>query len=76
MRDSFDNRLEVGDRILCIDTGIFTSHRINQIGSIAQILQGRMIVNFDLADSRDLGYKEKNFPTGQVHCLKQLWYRQ
>ena len=69
MKDSFDNRLEVGDRILCLDTGIFTSHRINQIGSIAQILQGRMIVNFDLADSRDWGYPELNVPSGHGNCL-------
>lgn len=69
MKDSFNNEIKVGDRILCLDTGIFTSHRINQIGSIAQILQGRMIVNFDLADSRDWGYPELNVPSGHGNCL-------
>lgn len=69
MRDSFNNEIQVGDRILCIDTGIYTSHRINQIGTIAQILQGRMIVNFDLAGSRDLGYPELNVPSGHGNCL-------
>lgn len=69
MMDSFNNELQVGDRVLCLDAGIYTSHRINQIGSIAQILQGRMIVNFDLADSRDWGYPELNVPSGHGNCL-------
>lgn len=69
MKDSFDNRLEVGDRILCIDTGIYTSHRINQIGTIAKIYYNRMIVNFDLADNRDWGYLELNVPSHHGNCL-------
>lgn len=69
MMDSFNNEIQVGDRVLCLDAGIYTSHRINQIGSIAQILQGRMIVNFDLADSRDWGYPELNVPSGHGNCL-------
>ena len=69
MMDSFNNELQVGDRVLCLDAGIYTSHRINQIGSVAQILQGRMIVNFDLADSRDWGYPELNVPSGHGNCL-------
>ena len=69
MKDSFDNRLEVGDRILCLDTGIYTSHRINQIGTIAKIYYNRMIVNFDLADNRDWGYLELNVPSHHGNCL-------
>lgn len=69
MRDSFNNELQVGDKILCLDAGIYTSHRINQIGSVAQILQDRMIVNFDLADTRDWGYPELNVPSGHGNCL-------
>lgn len=69
MMDTFNNELQVGDRVLCLDAGIYTSHRINQIGSVAQILQGRMIVNFDLADSRDWGYPELNIQSGYGNCL-------
>ena len=69
MKDSFNNRLEVGDRILCLDTGIYTSHRINQIGTIAKIYYNRMIVNFNLADSRDFGYPELNVPSHHGNCL-------
>ena len=69
MMDSFNNEIQVGDRVLCLDAGIYTSHRINQIGSIVQILQCRMIVNFDLADSRDWGYPELNIPSGHSNCL-------
>ena len=69
MRDSFNNRLEVGDRILYLDTEIYTSHRINQIGTIAKIYYNRMIVNFDLADNRDWGYLELNVPSHHGNCL-------
>ena len=69
MKDSFNNEIQVGDRILCIDTGIYTSHRINQIGTIAKIYYNRIIVNFDLADNRDLGYSELNVPSNHGNCL-------
>ena len=69
MRDSFNNEIQVGDRILCLDTGIYTSHRINQIGTIAKIYYNRMIVNFDLADNRDWGYLELNVPSHHGNCL-------
>ena len=69
MKDSFNNEIQVGDRILCIDTGIYTSHRINQIGTIAKIYYNRMIVNFDLADNRDWGYLELNVPSHHGNCL-------
>ena len=69
MMDSFNNEIQVGDRILCLDTGIYTSHRINQIGTIAKIYYNRMIVNFDLADNRDWGYLELNVPSHHGNCL-------
>ena len=69
MKDSFNNEIKVGDRILCLDTGIYTSHRINQIGTIAKIYYNRMIVNFDLADNRDWGYLELNVPSHHGNCL-------
>ena len=69
MMDSFNNEIQVGDRILCLDTGIYTSHRINQIGTVAKIYYNRMIVNFDLADNRDWGYLELNVPSHHGNCL-------
>ena len=69
MKDSFNNELQVGDRVLCLDAGICASHRINQVGTVAKILQNRIIVNFDLADSRDWRYPELNIPSGHSNCL-------
>ena len=69
MRDSFNNELQIGDRILCLEPREFNMHRINQVGTVAKILQNRIIVNFDLADGRDWGYPELNIPSGHSNYL-------
>ena len=69
MRDSFNNRLEVGDRILCFEPREFNMHRKNQIGTIAEINYNRVIINYDLADNRGWSRPELNIPSGHGNCL-------
>ena len=70
MRDSFNNELQVGDRILCIEPREFNMHRKNQIGTIAEINCDRMIVDYDSADDRGWSHPELNIPSGHGNCLK------
>lgn len=69
MRDSFDNRLEVGDRILCIEPREFNMHRKNQIGTIVEINCDRILVNYDLAHERGWSSPELNIESGHGNCL-------
>ena len=69
MKDSFDNRLEVGDRILCIEPREFNMHRKNQIGTIAEMNHNRMIVNYDLQEGRGWSHPELNIQSGHGNCL-------
>ena len=69
MKDSFDNRLEVGDRILCIEPREFNMHRKNQVGTVVQMNQNRMIVNYDLQEGRGWSHPELNIESGHGNCL-------
>ena len=69
MKDSFDNRLEVGDRILCLEPREFNMHRKNQVGTVVQMNQNRMIVNYDLQEGRGWSHPELNIESGHGNCL-------
>ena len=69
MKDSFDNRLEVGDRILCLEPREFNMQRRNQIGTIVEINCDRILVNYDLAHERGWSSPELNIPSGHGNCL-------
>ena len=69
MRDSFDNRLEVGDRILCIEPREFNRHRKNQIGIIAEMNCNRLIVNYDFYEGRGWSHPELNIQSGRGNCI-------
>ena len=47
MKDSFDNRLEVGDRILCIEPRSGRECRRNQIGTIIRGEYSSIVVEYD-----------------------------
>ena len=69
MKDSFDNRLEVGDRILCIEPREFNMQRRNQVGTIAEMNYNRIVVNYDLQEGRGWSYPELNIQSGHGNCL-------
>ena len=69
MRDSFDNRLEVGDRILCLEPREFNMQRRNQVGTIAEMNYNRIIVNYDFHEGRGWSYPELNIQSGHGNCL-------
>ena len=69
MKDSFDNRLEVGDRILCLEPREFNMQRRNQVGTIAEMNYNRVVVNYDLQEGRGWSYPELNIQSGHGNCL-------
>ena len=69
MKDSFDNRLEVGDRILCIEPREFNMQRRNQVGTIAEMNYDRIVVNYDFHEGRGWSYPELNIQSGHGNCL-------
>ena len=69
MKDSFDNRLEVGDRILCLEPREFNMQRRNQVGTIAEMNYNRIVVNYDLQEGRGWSYPELNIQSGHGNCL-------
>ena len=69
MKDSFDNRLEVGDRILCIEPREFNTHRRNQVGTVARINGDGIVVKFDLYNDRGRCYPTLNIQTGYGNPL-------
>ena len=46
MKDSFNNEIQVGDRVLCIEPREFNIQRKNQIGTIAEMNYNRVIINY------------------------------
>lgn len=69
MKDSFNNRLEVGDRILCIEPREFNMHRKNQVGTVARINDDRMTINYDLYRIQGWSCPELNIESGHGNCL-------
>ena len=69
MRDSFNNEIQVGDRILCIEPREFNRHRKNQIGTIAEMNCNRLIVNYDFYEGRGWSHPELNIQSGHGNCL-------
>ena len=69
MKDSFDNRLEVGDRILCLEPTRYNMHRENQIGTIVKINGDGMVVEFDLYHDKGRGYPNLDIPYGYGNSL-------
>ena len=69
MKDSFNNRLEVGDRILCLEPREFNMQRRNQVGTIAEMNYNRIVVNYDLQEERGWSYPELNIQSGHGNCL-------
>lgn len=69
MRDSFNNEIQVGDRVLCIEPREFNMYRKNQVGTIAEMNQNRMIVNYDLQEGRGWSHPELNIESGHGNCL-------
>lgn len=69
MKDSFDNRLEVGDRILCLEPRETNMHRKNQVGTVARINGDGIVVKFDLYNDRGRCYPILNIQTGYGNPL-------
>lgn len=69
MRDSFNNEIQVGDRILCIEPREFNMQRRNQVGTIAEMNYNRIIVNYDFHEGRGWSYPELNIQSGHGNCL-------
>ena len=55
MKDSFDNRLEVGDRILCIEPRSGRECRRNQIGTIIRGEYSSIVVEYDSNRNQEWG---------------------
>ena len=69
MKDSFNNEIKVGDRILCLESREFNMHRKNQIGTIAEMNYNRLIVNYDSYEGRGWSHPELNIESGHGNCL-------
>ena len=69
MKDSFNNEIQVGDRILCVEPREFNMHRKNQIGTIAEMNYNRIIVNYDFHEGRGWSYPELNIQSGHGNFL-------
>lgn len=69
MRDSFNNEIQVGDRVLCLEPREFNMHRKNQVGTIVQMNHNRMIVNYDLQEGRGWSHPELNIESGHGNFL-------
>ena len=69
MKDSFDNRLEVGDRILYLEPRETNMHRKNQVGTVARINGDGIVVKFDLYNDRGRCYPTLNIQTGYGNPL-------
>ena len=69
MRDSFNNRLEVGDRILCLESTRYNTHRKNQLGTVAKINGDGMVVEFDSYHSRGGYYPDLDIQYGYGNSL-------
>ena len=69
MKDSFDNRLEVGDRILCLEPRETNMHRKNQVGTVARINGDGIVIKFDLYNNRGRCYPTLDIQTGYGNPL-------
>src|SRR5574344_282909 len=69
MKDSFNNEIQVGDRILCIEPRETNMHRKNQIGTVARINGGGIVVRFDSYHDRGRCYPTLNIQTGYGNPL-------
>ena len=70
MKDSFDNRLEVGDRILCIEPREFNMHRRNQVGTIVKIKDyNKIVINYDLPNEQGWSCSELNIQPNHGNYL-------
>ncbi|WP_291625932.1 hypothetical protein [Clostridium sp.] len=69
MRDSFNNELQVGDRVLCLEPREFNMYRKNQVGTIAEMNYNRMIVNYDFYEGRGWSHPELNIQSGHGNCI-------
>ena len=69
MRDSFNNEIQVGDRILCIEPRETNMHRKNQVGTVARINGDGIVVRFDLYNDRGRCYPTLNIQTGYGNPL-------
>ena len=69
MRDSFNNEIQVGDRILCIEPRETNMHRKNQVGTVARINGDGIVIRFDLYNDRGRRYPTLNIQTGYGNPL-------
>ena len=69
MRDSFNNKIQVGDRILCIEPRETNMHRKNQVGTVARINGNGIVVKFDLYNDRGRCYPTLDIQTGYGNPL-------
>ena len=69
MRDSFNNELQIGDRILCLEPREYNMHRKNQVGIIAQTNGDGIIVKFDSYHDRGKCYPNLNIDYGYGNSL-------
>ena len=69
MRDTFNNELQVGDRVLCFEPREFNMYRKNQVGTVARINDDRMTINYDLYRIQGWSCPELNIESGHGNCL-------
>ena len=63
MKDSFDNRLEVGDRVLCIEPRSGRECRRNQIGTIIRGEYSSIVVEYDSNRNQEWEQQPTRRPT-------------
>lgn len=61
MRDSFNNEIQVGDRILCLEPRVSNMYRKNQVGTVARVHGDGIIVKFDSYNDRDIYHIEYGY---------------
>lgn len=69
MKDTFNNELQVGDRILCIEPRETNMHRKNHVGTVARINGDGIVVKFDLYSDRGRCYPILNIQNGYGNPL-------
>ena len=50
MRDSFNNKIQVGDRILCLESRKGREDKKNQISTIIRVNNSSIVVEYDVFD--------------------------
>ena len=70
MKDSFNNEIQVGDRVLCIEPREFNTHRRNQIGTIVKIKDyNKIVINYDLPNEQGWSCSELNIQPNHGNYL-------